>query len=121
MEYFRYVLLVIESEDRKFELLSNIPKWEYCDKLGTLHASGYCFKLINKTENIQIFFKKINDCLYTSMNVNPYDTKGLTEICEPQEQDIHNDILFKLCMEIKKKYVNLEVRCGIIPCESDEF
>lgn len=122
MEYYRYVLLVLESEDRKYELLNEIPKWEYCDELDNgLRAAGYSFVLINEKENMQISFKKINDGVYTSINVLPYNTDGTTEICEPQEKDIHNDILFKLCMEIKKKFVNLEMRCGIIPCENDEF
>lgn len=120
MGYYRNILLVLESEDRRSELLNEIPKWEYCDKLDNcLRAAGYSFTLTNKTENTQISFKKIKDGVYISINVLPYNTDGLTEICEPQEKDIHNDILFKLCMEIKKKFVNLEIRCGIIPCESD--
>lgn len=122
MEYYRNILLVLESEDRRCELLNGIPKWEYCDKLDNgLCEAGYSFTLTNKTENIQISFKKIKDCVYTSINVLPYNTNGLTEIREPQEKNIHYDILFKLCMEIKKKFVNLEIRCGIIPCLSDEF
>jgi len=122
MEYYRYILLVLESEDKKSELLNEIPKWEYCDKLdNSLRAAGFSFTLTNKTENIQISFKKIKDSVYTSINVLPFDTNGLAQICEPQEEDMHNDILFKLCMSIKKKFSNLEVRCGIIPCENDEF
>lgn len=122
MEFFRYVLLVLEDEKRKYELLSGIPNWEYCDKLESdLCWAGYSFTLTNKVENIQVYFKKIKDCVYVSMNVIPYNTNGLTKICEPQEKDIRNDILFKLCVSIKKKFVNLEVRCGIIPCENDEF
>lgn len=122
MEFLRYVLLVLEDEERKYELLNGIPNWEYCDKLESdLRGAGFSFKLINKTENIQISFKKIKDCVYTSVNVLPYNTDNVTELSEPQEEDIHNDILFKLCMDIKKKFVNLEVRCGIIPCENDKI
>lgn len=122
MDLYRYILLVLENEERKCELLNEIPNWEYFDKFeGELRWAGYSFMLTNKVENIQVYFKKIKDCVYTSMNVLPYNTSELTEICEPQEMDIHNDILFKLCMEINKKFVNLEVRCGIIPCKNDEI
>lgn len=122
MEFYRYILLVIENEERKYELLNEIPNWEYCDKLESdLRCAGYSFILINKVENVQVYFKKIKDCVYTSMNVLPYNTNGLSEVYEPQEKDIHNDILFKLCMGVKRKFVNLEVRCGIIPCENDEI
>lgn len=122
MEFLRYVLLVLKNEEKKNDLLNKIPNWEYFDKLDNgLRYAGYSFILINKAENMQIAFKKIKDCVYTSMNVFPYDVDNANEFIEPQEEDIHNDILFKLCMDIKKKFVNLEVRCGIIPCESDEI
>lgn len=122
MKFYRYILLVLENEERKRELLNEIPEWEYCDELdNTLRASGYSFVLTNKAENIQILFKKVKDCVYASINVLPYYTDELTEILEPQEKDIRKDILFKLCIAIKKKYVNLEIRCGIIPCENDEI
>lgn len=122
MELNRYILLVLDNEEKKCELLNGIPNWEYRDKLESdLRWAEYSFKLINRVEDIQVYFKKIKDCVYTSMNVFPYNTKELTEICEPQETDIHNDILFKLCMGVKKKFVNLEMRCGIIPCVNDEI
>lgn len=122
MGYYRYVLLVLESEDRKYELLNEIPKWEYCDELDNdLHAAGYSFVLINAKENIQISFRKIKDCVYTSVNVLPYNIDNQSELVEPQEEDIHNDILFRLCININKKFINLKLRCGIIPCESDEI
>lgn len=120
MEYYRYVLLVLESEDKKDKLLNEIPGWEYCDKLeNSLKACGYSFKLINRTENIQVYFKKIKDGVYTSINVLPYDTGQVDEIAEPQEKNICNDILFQLCRGIRDKFANWEIRCGIIPCEND--
>lgn len=122
MDFLRYVLLILENEDKKGELLNELSGWEYSEELKRgLRACGFSFALINKEENMIIYFKKIKDCVYTSMNVLPYNTDDLIEICEPQEKDIHNDILFKFCMEIKKKFENLEVRCGIIPCENDEI
>lgn len=121
MDFYRYVLLIVESEDKKRELLDGIPEWEYSEELESdLRSLGFSFVLINKKENIIIYFKKLKNCVYTSMNVLPYNVSGLTAISEPQEKDIHNDILFKLCMVIKKKFINLEVRCGIIPSENDE-
>lgn len=120
MEFYRYILLVLENEERKFDLLNGIPNWEYCDTLDSdLLEAGYSFTLISKEENIEILFKKIKDCVYTSINVLPYSTDNVNEISEPHEEDIHNDVLFKLCLSIIKKYVNFEVRCGIIPCEND--
>lgn len=122
MNFYRYVLIVLEKEERKCEFLNEIPNWEYSDELEPIvRTSGYSFVLINQIENIQIFFKKIQDCVYTSINVLPYEINKQDEIGEPQSKNIHDDILFKLCMSIKKKYVNNEVRCGIIPCESDEI
>lgn len=122
MGFYRYILLILEDEERKYELLSEIPNWEYNDKIeNDLRAAGFSFTLINKEENIQVYFKKIKDCVYTSMNVLPYNIVNQSEIVEPQAEDIHNDILFKLCISIRRKYVNLELRCGIVPCDSDEF
>jgi len=122
MNFYRNVILVLENEERKCELLKKIPNWEYCDNLEpTIRESDYSFKLVNKSEDISIYFRKVKDCIYRSVNVLPYKTGGLNKICEPQEKDIHNDILFKLCMNVKRKYVNFEVLCGIIPCEGDEI
>lgn len=122
MEYCRYVLLVLKSEEKKSELLNQIPNWRYCDELEWfVQKAEYSFVLINEAENIEIYFRKIHDCVYKSINVLPYNTDGLFKIDEPQEKNMHNDILFKLCIEIKKKFENLEIECGIIPCKSDEI
>lgn len=120
MDFFRYVLLILEDEDKKSELINRLSDWKYSDALDpVVRSAGFSFTLINENENKKVFFKKLKDCVYTSINVLPNNIDNLNEICEPQEEDIHNDILFKLCMDIKKEFVNLEVRCGIIPCTSD--
>lgn len=119
MEFFRYVLLVLENEDKKSELINRLSDWKYNDELDPIvRSSGFSFTLINENENKIVSFKKLKDCVYTSINVLPNDVDNLNEMCEPQE-DIHNDILFKLCIDIRKEFVNLEIRCGIIPCVSD--
>lgn len=116
MEFYRYVLLVINTEDAVCDQLSELPGWEYNSNVG--NAKNLSFRLINKNENIQITFEKMKNGVYRSLNVLPYKSSS-NNPCEPQEKDIHNDILFALCLCVKKKYVNNEVLCGIIPCEND--
>ena len=118
MNYFRNLLLVINDEGEKESILNTIPHWNYCNNMDNFREFDFC--LLNKEENIVVSFRKINDYTYMSVNVLPLETNEIN-IGEPQEKDIHDDILFKLCMSIKKKFVNWEVLCGIIPCESDEI
>lgn len=118
MDYFRNVLLVINDKNEGKDLLNTITDWVYCDNLKNYESFEFC--LVNQKENIVISFVKVNEYAYRSVNVLPYFTDEIT-ISEPQEEDIHNDILFKLCMNIKKKFVNYEILCGIIPCEGDEI
>lgn len=119
MDFLRNVLIFVNDEVKKDILLNNIPGWKYV--VDYERAEGWDFTLINEKENLFVVFKKLKDCIYESGSISSYKVNGKTDVREPQEKDMHNDILFKLCMSIKKKYVNLEVRCGIIPCESDEI
>ncbi len=116
MKFFRNVLLVINDKDGWKNLLNTITDWVYYDDLKNCESYEFC--LVNQKENIVVSFKKVNECTYRSVNVLPYITNEIN-ISEPQEKDIHNDILFKLCISIKKKFVNHEILCGIIPCEGD--
>ncbi len=118
MKYLRNVLLVINDKNDMKQLLNKIPNWEYRDDIDAASHLEFC--LVNNKENIVISFKKVANCVYRSLNVLPYHTNN-TVIKEPQDKDMHNDILFKLCMSIKKKFVNYEILCGIIPCEFDEI
>ena len=67
-------------------------------------SRGSCFTLVNKKENLYVVFKKLNSCVYESQTISQYQVDGKTDVKEPQEKDIHKDILFKLCMDIKEKY-----------------
>lgn len=116
MDFLRNILLVINDETKRASLLNEIPDWSYCDSLENFRGFDFC--LVNKKENIVVSFRKMNVCAYMSANVLPYNTNGI-DSSEPQEKDIHDDILFKLSMSIKKKFVDWEVLCGIIPCEND--
>ena len=116
IRYSRNVILVLTSGDRS--LLNKIPNWVYCENEQGFRPPNFC--LVNRKENIKISFKQISDNTYRSLNVLPNNTMDTT-IKEPQESDIHNDILFKLCLGVRKKFVDHEMFCGIIPCESDEI
>lgn len=120
MGFLRNVLIVVSDDNEKCRLLNDIPGWEYVSDYE--RAEGWFnFTLINKNENLFIVFKKLNTCVYESQTISPYRVDGKTDVKAPQEKDIHKDILFKLCMDIKEKYENGEVYCGIIPCEEDKI
>lgn len=120
MGFLRNVLIVVNDDNEKYRLLDDIPGWKYISDYE--RAEGWFdFTLVNKKENLFVVFKKIKDCVYRSGPISQYQVNGRTDVKEPQENDIHKDILFKLCMDIKEKYENGEVWCGIIPCEEDKI
>lgn len=119
MGFLRNVLLVVNNDNEKHRLLDDIPGWEYISDYE--RAEGFDFTLVNKKENLFIVFKKLNSCVYESQTISQYQVDGNTDVKEPQEKDIHKDILFKLCMDIKEKYENDEVLCGIMPCKEDKI
>lgn len=64
MEFCRYALLVLESEDKKSELINRLSSWRYSDELSlAVRSSGFSFALINEDENIIIYFKNSNFAL----------------------------------------------------------
>ena len=119
MGFFRNVLIVVNNEDETEKLLNDLPDWKFFKDYE--RAEGWLFTLVNEKRNYFIVFKEIKDCVYKSGTISPYLVNGKTDVREPQEADIHKDILFELCMDIREKYKNDEVYCGIIPCEEDKI
>ena len=120
MEYLRNVLLVVNNDNEKYKLLDDIPGWEYSPDYK--RAEGWFdFTLVNKKENLFVVFKKLNSCVYESQTISQINADGKTDVKGICEKDRHKDILFKLCMDIKEKYENDEVSCGIIPCKEDKI
>ena len=120
MEFLRNVLLVVNSDNEKHSLLDDIPGWEYIPDYE--RAEGWFdFTLVNKKENLFVVFKKLNSCVYESQTISLIKTDGKTDVKGTRETEIYKDILFKLCLDIKEKYENDEILCGIIPCKEDEI
>lgn len=119
MGFLRNVLIVVNNENETGKLLNDMPGWKFLEDYE--RAEGWLFTLINEKRNLFIVFEKINDRVYRSGPVSPYQVNGKTDVHEPQEKDIHKDILFELCMDIKEKYKNGEIYCGITPCKEDKI
>lgn len=133
-DYRRSLIFTGETKDI-IKLLNTVPRWTYKEE----YLDGIKRKYIeNIDRNVRVFF--VNDKLgFHSVNVLPIDStigdiynkyEDGYDMSENQKSNIKDDILYSLCIQIKKIIMEynekteddeniINVLCGIIPSEFD--
>lgn len=134
IKYQRSLIFTGKTEDI-IKLLNMIPRWTYKEE----YLDGIKRKYIeDKDRNVRVFF--VNDERgFRSVNVLPIDsTSGDIynkyedgyDMSDNQKSNIKDDILYLLCIQIKKTIIEynekteedeniIDVLCGIVPSDSD--